>query len=198
MTTASSAEGTPSYYVQWASGTAIRFRLLSWKEFKYITSRQLPQAERDLWLYRQVVLEGPAAEEVTAGIVMWLGYYLIESSPFKETAEAVRKFRAATQQWFEGSYLEQARALIAGTFRYTFEEIESWDQETFFQRLIAAEMLVGKRMEPVVQNPPGEAPASGEDPAEAALREQAKTYQAQKLALRKMKREEIERRRLPR
>jgi hypothetical protein len=38
--------------------------------------------------------------------------------------------------------------LIAGTFRYSFEDIESWDAEVFFKRLAAAEFLVNRTLEP--------------------------------------------------
>jgi hypothetical protein len=181
---------TAHYQASWASGRTIQFRLLTWKEYRYATSLTVTAAERDLWIYERVVIDGPATSDITAGVVRWLGQYLVDSSPFSETVDSVKKFRNLTQQWFESSYLEQARALIAGTFHVPFEAIDDWDHETFFKRLIAAEMLVGKRMEPVTQENQGQA-------VQDAASERQKQREAQKQAVRKDLRDRVERRRLP-
>lgn len=178
------------YQASWASGQTIQFRLLTWKEYRYATALAVTEAERDLWLYERVLVRGPKPEDVPAGIVFWLGQYLIDGSPFSETVESVKKFRQLTQQWFENSYLEQARAIISATFHVPFEAIDDWDHETFFQRLIAAEMLIGKRMEPV-------SPDAGERPAQDAAAERHRQREAQKQAVRKDMRERVERRRVP-
>jgi hypothetical protein len=78
----------------------------------------------------------------------WLGYYLVEQSPFKGDFKTIQTFRQLSSNWLQSSYLETARTLVAGMFRYRFEEIDEWDQETFFKRLAAAEFLVGKNIEP--------------------------------------------------
>jgi hypothetical protein len=175
------------YQASWASGQTVQFRLLSWKEFRYVTSIDITAAERNLWIYERVRLRGPEIEDVPAGIVAWLGQYLVDQSPFSETVETVKKFRYLALQWFESSYLEQARALIAGTFHIPFDEIEEWDHETFFQRLVAAEMLVGKRMDPVTAEERNAAPA-----ADGRSRKEQ-----QKADYRKEMKDRVEKRRLP-
>jgi hypothetical protein len=140
------------------------------------------------------MLEGPPADLALAGTMHWLGYYLIDQSPFQGTPELITKFSGMARQAFQGSFLESARALIAGTFRYTFEDIDSWDQETFFLRLAGAEFLVGKHLDPSEKKSSSSSPDSpAEDPMERMIREQKQAKQTKAQFLRK----KVEGRRLP-
>jgi hypothetical protein len=38
--------------------------------------------------------------------------------------------------------------LVAGALHYTIEQVEDMDPEVFFRRLAAAELLMGKRLDP--------------------------------------------------
>jgi hypothetical protein len=156
-----------AFSAYWPSGQAVRWRTLSWKEFDQF--RRLQQANPDssmkvyLALYRAVVLEGPHSEDVTAGIVDYIGEFCLEQNPFngryEDLVSALEIKRASL------GYLGHARALVAGLFRYTFEEIDSWDADTFFERLTQAEFLAGRKIDPEDPNPaPIPEKASGKTP----------------------------------
>jgi hypothetical protein len=136
------------YEALWASGVRVRWRTPTWKEFQGLYRSADARPIRNLKFYQLCVLDGPAPDRVPAGIVAWLGVNMLDQSPFTGQLQPLREYVQLSRSWFQASYLENARALIAGTFRYTFEEIESWDAEVFFKRLAAAEFLVNRTLEP--------------------------------------------------
>lgn len=138
---------TTVYEAAWPTAK-VRVRALTWKEFHQAKGMNAPVATRNLWVYQTVLLEGPRVDQVSAGIVAWVGRNLVEDNPFGGDAKTLQKYLQLSRQWLQNSYLENAKALVAGTFHYRFEEIESWDHEKFFRRLAAAEFLVGNRIEP--------------------------------------------------
>lgn len=93
-----------------------------------------------------------------------------------------------SSNWLQSTYLETARTLVAGTFRYRFEEIDEWDQGTFFKRLAAAEFLVGKNLEPA---DPNAKPVSKQD----AMQSKLETQKHQKKEIREFLRRKVESRR---
>lgn len=131
-----------AYLARWPDYT-IKFRLLTFREVQTALQLDVPQASRDAWVYEKAILEGPALDQVPAGIMCWVGYFLVDQSPFTGQAELIQTHTKLARQVFGQSWMEHARALLAGTFRYTFEEVDTWDQETFFSRLAAAEYLTG-------------------------------------------------------
>lgn len=135
------------YQAVWASGVAIRFRMPTWAEFRKAHASSAQPAIRNLWVYRACVVEGPPPHLVPAGVVAWLGIELIDKNAFTGQFQLVNRHLQLSRQWLGNSFLEHARALVAGTFRYTFEEIDTWDAETFFKRFAQAEVLVGKRID---------------------------------------------------
>jgi hypothetical protein len=147
-------------------GVRIRFRHLTWKEFRQAKAMAGPIEARNLWVYETALLLGPKIDEVPAGVVAWVGFTLVDQNPFNGDVKSIQQFQILSRQWFENSFLEKAKALVAGTFRYTFEEIDQWDQEVFFKRLAAAEFLVGKTMTTVA---PQEKQATGRDAIDQAL-----------------------------
>jgi hypothetical protein len=76
----------------------------------------------------------------------------------------------------KSSWLNSAKSIIAGIFRYTFEEIEQWDAEMFFERLASAEFVSGRKLEPgdpdkLDAQHPGKKPGHPEGPPKPAKRE---------------------------
>ena len=137
-----------TYEAVWASGVRVRFRPLTWKEFKRVNRADLPLPVRNLMVYKICVLEGPPPEQVPAGIVAWIGCGMVDENPFTGQYNLLNQYIDLGRKWLQSSYLEHAKALVAGTFHYRFEEIEEWDAEQFFKRLAQAEFLVGNKVEP--------------------------------------------------
>lgn len=136
------------YEATWPSGAKVRWRAPTWKEFQGLYHSADPRPVRNLKFYELCVIEGPRPDKVPAGIVAWLGVNMLDKSPFTGQLDSIQQYLQLSRSWFQSSYLENAKALIAGTFRYTFEEIENWDAEVLFKRLAAAEFLVNRGLEP--------------------------------------------------
>jgi len=68
--------------------------------------------------------------------------------PFNGEYKDVKRALDMKRVELKSSWLNSAKSIIAGIFRYTFEEIESWDAEMFFERLAYAEFVCGRKLEP--------------------------------------------------
>ncbi len=154
------------YIAAWKSGSGVRWRGLSWGEYRRFSERLAIESPIGVYidLYRAVLIEGPMVEDAPAGIVEFVAKTMLETNPFngqyKDIAHALQAKRSAQ------NYLDHAKALVAGLFRYTFEEIDTWDADTFFDRVAKAEFLAGRPIDPI-------------DPEEAAREAQAaRTSQA--------------------
>lgn len=141
------------FLARWPEDRYVKWRSLSWKEYSYYQDllRYLPPAEVYCQIYKKVLIEGPpvegpAVKQVTAGIVDWVARSLMEHNPFNGLYDDAK--RAYDLKKKELDYLGSVKAIIAGIFHYTFEEIESWDAETLYERIIAAEFVSGKSLEP--------------------------------------------------
>jgi hypothetical protein len=132
----------------WADGTFIRIRAATLAEVQQALHLPDPQAVRNLWIYNKLLLHGPPEDIVPAGVVAWVGKQAIDLNPFSGGLKPLQTAIENARARLAASYLENARALVAGTFRYSFEEIDTWTAEVFFLRLAAAEFLVGNRMDP--------------------------------------------------
>jgi hypothetical protein len=103
---------------------------------------------RNLAVYKACLISGPPPDQVPAGVVAWIGCEQIDQSPFASNFKVLQQYLQLGRGWLGSSYLNQAQALVAGTLHYTIEEVEAMDPEIFFKRLAAAELLVGKRLDP--------------------------------------------------
>lgn len=121
-------------------------------EYREFASRLRYEPEMVVYsdLYRIVAdyPENPDIKHVSAGIVYFLGNRLIRDSVFNSDWNAITKTLAEHRDRLNVSYFEQCKAVIASIFDYTFEEIDSWDDYTFFDRLAKAELIVGKDLNP--------------------------------------------------
>ena len=136
-----------NYQGTWPGGTQIRFRTLSWKEFNRLRAIT-PKSLRNLEVYKACLLAGPSPETVPAGVPAWIGIEQIDRSPFADQFKILQQYLQLGRGWLGSSYISQAQALVAGTLHYTIEQVEDMDPEVFFKRLAAAEMLMGKSLDP--------------------------------------------------
>ena len=149
------------YIAAWKSGVAVRWRSLTWSEYRQFKQQMTYGSPVEVYidLYRAVLLEGPDLVDASAGIVDFVGRSMLETNPFGgeylDIAHALNAKRSSQ------TYLDTARALVAGLFHYSFEEIDTWDADTFFQRVAQAEFLAGRPIDP-------------EDPAIAIAEAEAK------------------------
>lgn len=177
-----------AFEAYWPSGQAVRWRTLSWKEFQKFRSLQLqhPNSSMEVYLalYRAVCLEGPLPEEVSAGIVDYIGEQCLDRNPFNGRYEDVSLALAVKRDSME--YLGHARALVAGLFHYSFEEIDTWDADLFFERLAQAEFLSGRSLAP--EDPDAEAKPGVPGPKDQAQKIRKKELTAtQQLAMERVR-----------
>ena len=132
----------------WPGGWIIRWRNLTWKEFTNLRYSQKSDIERYVDVYRLCLVSGPAPDAAPAGIVDWIGKQQLTKSPFTGSYQNLQAALDAKREWLNSSFLQVAKATVAWVFRYSFEEIDSWDPDTFFERLVSAEYLLGKEISP--------------------------------------------------
>lgn len=92
--------------------------------------------------------DNPTLDKITAGIVDFLGRTLLKNNPYSGDIEAMKKALEVQREALQVDYIDACKAVIAGVFRYTFEEIDEWDSETFFSRLAKAELISGEDLGP--------------------------------------------------
>ena len=167
-----------NYDATWPGGTRVRFRTLTWKEFQHFSTLPLSKPARNLAVYQACLLSGPPPDQVPAGVVAWIGCEQIDQSPFGCKFKILNQYLQLGRNWLGSSYIHQAQALVAGTLHYTPEQVESMDAETFFKRLAAAELLVGKRLDPA--DPAKTEKERKEDAFERTTRERRESRQQQR------------------
>lgn len=136
-------------------------------------------------LYRMVTdpEESLPLEYVTAGVVDFLGRKLLKDSAFGGDINKMKAALIEKRNDLDGNYYEQCKAVIAGVFRYTFEEIESWDEDTFFEVLAKAELISGENLEPRLVGEDGNSePVTAQSKASPKVPKRPLT-QAQKMVL---------------
>ncbi len=127
------------------SGIQVTWHPLSWQQFRRFQNHtELPAAD----IYEACLVAGPPLERAPAGIVRWIALREMQSNPFSGAFEDIKRSLDRKRAEIQSSYLLSARAVIAGTFRYSFEEIDTWSAETFFERLAQAELLIKTPLEP--------------------------------------------------
>ena len=171
------------FFARWLSGRAVKFRSLTWAEFKRFDQRLQYECPMGIYcdVYRAVLLEGPPLDgdpvyQAPAGLVEWIARSLLDSNPFNGEYKDVKRALDMKRVELKSSWLNSAKSIIAGIFRYTFEEIESWDAEMFFERLAYAEFVCGRKLEPGDPDKPdaqhpGKKPGHPEGPPKPAKRE---------------------------
>jgi len=92
--------------------------------------------------------ECPPIDRVPAGVVDFLGRTLLRNNPFSGDAKLIAKTLTKHRASLQTDYFEQAKAVIVGLFRFTFDELENLDEDTFFDLLAKAELLSGEQFDP--------------------------------------------------
>ena len=144
-----------AFVAQWPSGRWVKFRSLTWAEYREFEPRlRNPDLAAGVFLdiYRRVFLSGEDWRTATAGMVEYVGRVLTAQNPFNGRYTDVARALELKRVEFKQDYLQAAKAVIASIFRYSFEEIDRWDPETFFERLAQAEYITGRKIEPVDPN----------------------------------------------
>ena len=171
------------FFARWLSGRAVKFRSLTWAEFKKFDRQLQYDCPASVYcdVYRAVLLDGPPLDgdpvyQAPAGLVEWIARALLDSNPFNGEYKDVKRALDMKRVELKSSWLNSAKSIIAGIFRYTFEEIEPWDAEMFFERLAYAEFVCGRKLEPGDPDKPdaqhpGKKPGHPEGPPKPAKRE---------------------------
>ena len=133
----------------------VLWRALNWSEFRSVQARygHLPMtlySPMDLYMevYEKIVLSGPRPEVVTAGIAAQVALHQLNNSPFSGNFDAVAHKLIEKRKWLSENYLESCRAIIAATFRVSFEEMDKWDAEQIFEKFVMAEYALGNQFNP--------------------------------------------------
>lgn len=133
----------------WPSGTKVVWRPLSWGEYQKMNSLSSSKEENAVELYKLCRISGPATEKVTAGIVSWIYNYEMKGSFFSGDFQKVVNALHKNREWLSTNYIHAAQALIGHVFHTPFEEMKNWDEDTFLHRLVQAEFISGKPLDPV-------------------------------------------------
>jgi len=143
------------FFARWSSGRKVKWRSLQWAEFKKFDRQLGYDCPASVYcdVYRAVLLEGPPLDgdpvyQAPAGLVEWIARSLLDSNPFNGEYKDVKRALDMKRVELKSSWLNSAKSIIAGIFRYTFEEIEEWDAEMFYERLACAEFVCGRKLEP--------------------------------------------------
>lgn len=157
--------------------TRVRWRNLTWKEYREIQSRCSSLAEMYFEAYRTCLLTGPTPETVIAGISFFVGQHQIDNNPFSGEFSAINKALKVGRE--EGSgYLNRSKAVVAWAFRYPFEEIDHWEASVFFERLAQAEYILGKPLDPVNPDAPQDPQEKTARPMNSNQKDQLRRKQA--------------------
>ncbi len=139
----------------WPSGIRVRWRGLTLAEHEkfvgYLLSG-MPAAQVHLEVYDAVLVSGPIPEEVPAGIVLWIGRQLLDQSALTGRLDLVKARLAQKRQLVQNSYLLAVKGYLSSLFHYRFEDMDSWDEDTFFERVAQAEFVLGRPLEPTDPN----------------------------------------------
>lgn len=146
-------------------GTLVLWRSLTWAEYKralaqygHIDLTESGPMDLYLWVYRAVVKVGPHPDEVTAGIAAYVGLHQLRGNPFSGDFNSVAGKLQEKRAWLANSYLDSARAVVAATFHVPFETMDTWDPDTFFERVAQAEHAIGAQFNPADPNAAQEKP----------------------------------------
>jgi hypothetical protein len=136
----------------WKSGSYLKWRGISIREYAIYSRRLDFEPEMTVYcdLYNLVTdpEDRTSIEDVTAGIVYFLGRTLLLESAFSGNINRVKQVLGTKRAQLAENYIESCKAVLAAMFKYTFEEIESWDESTFFDRLAKAELISNENLDP--------------------------------------------------
>jgi hypothetical protein len=152
-----------SFVADWADGTRIVWRSVTWEEYRRFRSRiKAKPLGASLEIYEAVLLHGPPLDQVPAGVCSYIAQAVMASNPFSGNYDDVKRSLDVNRHNLASSWLVTAKALICHIFDYTFEEVDKWDADKFFERLVQAEFIAGKPLEPAKPKPQKKKSAGGD------------------------------------
>lgn len=151
---------TPVYRAVWKSETEVpAYYPVVWRDLTLAEHQRFRSRSEHLRIvfcdiYETIVLEGPDLAHAPAGIVAWVARQQLEQNPFSGQFRPIHNALQQARQRVDSSWFHAAKAVIASSFRYSFEEIESWPPDLFFERVAQAELLTGVPLEPADPDQP--------------------------------------------
>lgn len=145
---------TPVHRAIWRSETEVpAFYSVIWRDLtlaEHQRFRRRGDHQRIVFcdIYEAILVEGPDLSKAPAGVVAWIARQQLEENPFSGQFRPLHNAVYKAREQVNSSWFQAAKAVIASTFRYTFEEIENWSPELFFERVAQAELLTGVPLEP--------------------------------------------------
>ena len=113
-----------------------------------LLSGRVPSFDLYADVYEACVVVGPPIEEAPAGLVAWIAEQELFDNPYAGKFKDIARLLGNARNQVHASWMTCARAVVAGTFRYSFEEIDTWPPEVFFERVAQAEQLTGVPLNP--------------------------------------------------
>lgn len=145
---------TPVYSALWipAAGdqrpVAVHWRDLNYGEHRRFSQSRTPPRALFCDVYETCLVAGPPLAQATAGIVAWIARQQLEQNPFSGLFAPLHNALYRARERVRSDWFCSARAVLASTFRCSFDEIASWSPELFFERVAQAELLTGVPVEP--------------------------------------------------
>lgn len=147
------------YVTEFPDGTLIRWKPLSWSEYRTLTRDYGHLAEKGaaVWLMfdaigRLCILDQAQAgreveyDDLFAGVVWTVAQKILELSGFINEAGAIRDALGQARATVYGDWYEEVKGYVMAAFRVTEEEIDSWTRDKFLRYVARAEIILGREI----------------------------------------------------
>jgi hypothetical protein len=147
------------YVTEFPDGTLIRWKPLSWSEYKELTRDYGHLAEKGavVWLLfdaigRLCVLDQQVGskqvdyDDLYAGCIWLVAQKILEISGFINEPESIKSSLSAARGVIYGDWYEEIKGTIMSLFHISESEINDWSREKFLRHVVRAEILLGKEI----------------------------------------------------
>lgn len=147
------------YATEFPDGTLIRWRPLTWvefkdlkKQYKYVLEKGgvaewlLLEAAASLCILGMVQDDEPInnPDDLYAGVVSVVGRAILEETGFFSSPDLIEKKRNQARAEYLTDWYEEAKSYIMFLFRISERQINNWDNEKFMEYVVRAETILGQ------------------------------------------------------
>lgn len=140
------------YVSQFPDGTHVRWRPLTWCEYKALTKQFGDLQGVARWLLFEAAaalcvldVEGPDGQdtwsEAFAGTIAIVGSQILEESGFDPSLEKINSRLNHYRAVVENNFWESALAVVSHAFHYKTEELDTWTLDKLSYHIVLAEQL---------------------------------------------------------
>lgn len=147
------------YVTEFPDGTLVRWRPLTWVEFKELKTQYkdvlehggaaewlLLEAAASLCILGSVQNNQPVndLDDLFAGSIAIVGRAIIEETGFFSSPDLIEKKRNEARAKYISDWYEEAKSYIMFLFRIPESKINKWDNDKFMEYVVRAETILGQ------------------------------------------------------